>query len=181
MYDHHDDASPVQYWSNLDLRRGVSGNYITNADGYDPLVVSLGVQAGVHNLLGLFGVRSTLELSAYSNFALADSLADCTNAHLTEVISDALFSSSCSASPGTPVSAAGSGGLTMLVPFRLERSSWPGCSSRRCRPSGCRPARAPCSTICEPGRDATFASRPITGRASQIGVRSSLKRLWLLR
>lgn len=26
-----------------------SGNYITGADGLDPLVVSLGAQAGVHN------------------------------------------------------------------------------------------------------------------------------------
>lgn len=72
----------------------VSGNYITNAEGYDPLVVSLGAQAGVHNLLGLFGARGTLELSVYPDFALAGSFADRTNYHLTEVAGDALFSSS---------------------------------------------------------------------------------------
>lgn len=70
-----------------------SGNYITNANGYDPLVVSLGAQAGVHNLLGLFGARGTLKLSVYPDFALAGSFADRANTHLTEVAGDALFSS----------------------------------------------------------------------------------------
>ncbi len=69
-----------------------SGNYITNATGYDPLVVSLGAQAGVHNLLGLFGARGTVELSVYPDFALGGSFADRANYHLTEVAGDALGS-----------------------------------------------------------------------------------------
>lgn len=68
-----------------------SGNYVTNTEA-DPLVVSLGAQAGVHNLLGLFGARGTLELSVYPDFALAGSFPNGTNYHLTEVAGDALFS-----------------------------------------------------------------------------------------
>lgn len=71
----------------------VSGNYITGADGYDPLIVSLGAQAGVYNLLGLFGARGTVELSVYPDFALAGSFPDRANYHLTEMAGDALFSS----------------------------------------------------------------------------------------
>lgn len=70
-----------------------SGNYIPNADGYDPLVVSVGAQAGVHNLLGLLGARGTVELSVFPNFALTGSFPDRVNYHLTEVAGDALFSS----------------------------------------------------------------------------------------
>lgn len=69
-----------------------SGNYITNTEA-DPLIVSLGAQAGVHNLLGLFGARGTVELSVYPDFALAGSFPDRANYHLTEVAGDALFSS----------------------------------------------------------------------------------------
>lgn len=69
-----------------------SGNYITNAGSYDPLVVSLGAHAGVHNLLGLAGARGTVELSVYPDFALGGSFVDRANYHLTEVAGDALAS-----------------------------------------------------------------------------------------
>ncbi len=73
------------------VRVFASGNYITNTEA-DPLVVSLGAQAGVHNLPGLFGARGTVELSVYPDFALAGSFPGRTNYHLTEVAGDVLFS-----------------------------------------------------------------------------------------
>jgi hypothetical protein len=110
-----------------------SGNYVTNTEA-DSLVVSLGAQAGVHNLLGLLGARGTLELSVYPDFALAGSFPDRANYHLTEVAG-------------------------RCRPGRSPGSNWPGSLSRGCRPYGCRRARAPCSSICERGRATTSASK----------------------
>jgi hypothetical protein len=138
-----------------------SGNYITNTEA-DPLVVSLGAQAGVHNLLGLLGARGTVELSVYPDFALAGSFTDRTNYHLTEVAGDALFSTGLIGVTGYTGSAAELGGSSTLERCRLGRSPelrWPGSLRKRYQPSGCKPARAPCSLICGRGQGTTSVSR----------------------
>lgn len=133
------------------------GNYVTNTEA-DPLVVSLGAQAGVHNLLGLSGARGTVELSVYPDFALAGSFPDRTNYYSTEVAGDALFSTGLLGVTGYAGVAVESVGSSMPGRCRLGQS--PGSSWPEALPnSGCRRTQAPCFSICRRGWSTTSASK----------------------
>ncbi len=68
-----------------------SGTGLFKSDG-SPVIASLGAQAGVYNLLGLFGVRGTAELSVYPDLGLSAPLADASNYQMTELAGDVLLS-----------------------------------------------------------------------------------------
>jgi hypothetical protein len=69
-----------------------SAHSLMNTSAELPLIVSVGAQAGVHNLIGPLGVRGTAEVSVYPDFGLSEPLADAPSYRLTEVADDALAS-----------------------------------------------------------------------------------------
>lgn len=69
-----------------------SGTFLIQQGAGTPPIASVGAQAGVHNLLGLLGVRGTAEVSVYPDFGLSEPLADASSYRATELAGDALVS-----------------------------------------------------------------------------------------